>query len=468
MKKRALHLDMRATQALVITSRLQLAIKMLQMNNLDLTAFLQQKAESNPFLQVEAPEPLSEQPLDGQERTAREKYTSYKHKEFEGPIDTSNADFDPLARVASPVSLRDHLTDQLFMAFPHPKERIIGALIIDALDYRGYIPGDTIQSVAQLTQEAPEAVEAVLRKMQQFTPVGIFASSLKESFKIQLADTQALTPVMEILIDNLELFEQGRFESLQKLCNVSIAEIRRCIHCLRVLTPYPGASFNAGPLVPRIPDVIAKNLGEGDWVLELNPETLPKILVNETYHTHVSTRTRSKEDKKFVQQNFIQAIWLKRVLDQRASTILRIAREIVCQQSDFFERGIHYLRPLTLRQVAEELNVHESTVSRVTSTKSIQTPFGVLDFKFFFSSMIHDGKDGTGRASTSVRCRVKDLIERESPTRPFSDDQLAEILFREDKIAIARRTIAKYRNGLNIPTAAQRRRLHKMTIHYTA
>jgi RNA polymerase sigma-54 factor len=183
---------------------------------------------------------------------------------------------------------------------------------------------------------------------------------------------------------------------------------------------------------------------------------------------HISARTRSKEDKKFVSQNFAQAVWLKRILDQRASTILRVAREIMYQQSDFFDKGVRHLKPLTLRQVAEELSVHESTVSRVTSTKSILTPFGVLGFKFFFSSMVPDGQDDDGRASTAVRCRVKDLIEQEPPSKPFSDDQLTEILFREDKIAIARRTIAKYRNILNIPTAAQRRRLYKMSMTYTA
>jgi RNA polymerase sigma-54 factor len=459
---------MRSTQALVITSRLKLAVRMLQMNNLELSTFLQQKVESNPFLQLEAPEPLTEDTLDRQERTAKEEYTFRKEQEFDKGVGPQDTEFDPFACIASSVSLRDYLTEQLFLTFSEPKERIIGALIIDALDYRGYIEPDTVESVAHTTQETCEVVRDILQKMQQFTPVGIFAASLKESFKIQLADRQELTPVMETLIDNLELFERGRFETLQKLCNISISEIRRCVHRLRLLTPYPAASSGETPSVPRIPDVISKNLGDGDWVLELNPETLPKILVDETYHAHISARTRSKEDKKFVHQNFTHAVWLKRILDQRASTILRVAREIMYQQSDFFDKGIRYLKPLTLRQVAEELSVHESTVSRVTSTKSILTPFGVLGFKFFFSSMVPDGQDEAGRASTAVRCRVKDLIEREPPSKPLSDDQLTEILFREDKIAIARRTIAKYRNSLNIPTAAQRRRLYKMQMTYTA
>jgi RNA polymerase sigma-54 factor len=335
---------------------------------------------------------------------------------------------------------------------------------VDAIDYRGYVPLEAIESIAQTAQESYETVQSVLKKMQHFTPVGIFASSLKETFKIQLADAQELTPVMETLIDNLELFERGRFENLQKLCKVSIAEIRRCVYRLRLLTPYPAASFSATPLVPRVPDVIAKNLGDGDWILELNPETLPKISVDEAYYAHISTRTRSRDDKKFIYHHFTQATWIKRVMEQRASTVLRVAREIMYQQSDFFDNGVHHLRPLTLKQVAEELNVHESTVSRVTSTKSILTPLGIFDFRFFFSSMVPDGQDEVGRARTSVCCRVKDLVDQESPSKPLSDEQLANILFQKDKIVLARRTVAKYRNSLNIPTAAQRRRLHKISL----
>ncbi|MDR0406638.1 MAG: RNA polymerase factor sigma-54 [Holosporales bacterium] len=455
-------LDLRSTKALVITPKLQLAVKMLQMNNLDLTEFLQQKAESNPFIQLEIPTPSSREEAHTTENSSWKERTVRKEQE---PYDQSGQDeiYDPFAQIATPVSLREHLTEQLCVAFPQQKERMIGALLIDALDPRGYLPLETLDTITQTTRASSEAIRLILQKMQHFTPIGIFASSLKESFKIQLEDTHKLDPVMEILIDNLELFGQGYFEKLEKLCNVSIAEIRNRVRHLRTLTPYPAASLDTDPLLPRIPDVIAKDLGDGDWILELNPETLPKILIDRTYHTYVSTRVHRKEDKEFVSRNFAEATWLERILEQRVSTILRVAREIMYQQSAFFEKGMHYLKPLTLKHIAEELNLHESTVSRVTSTKSILTPFGVLTFKFFFSSTLLDGLKDTGHAGISVCFRLKYLIEREPPSAPFSDEQLATLLFKEDGIVIARRTVTKYRDSLRIPKAAQRRRMHKMS-----
>jgi RNA polymerase sigma-54 factor len=420
---------------------MRLAVKMLQMSNIELSEFLRQKTETNPFVQLETSGPSSALPSDTQGWRAEVEPT------------------DPFAQVIAPVSLREHLMKQLMLMSSDPEKCLLGEVMIDALDPRGYFLPQAKSAVVEVANVSPEQVEALQREMQHFTPVGIFASSLEECFKLQLADSGVLTPAMLQIIDHLELFKNGQFGALQQLCHMDISEIRHCVQKLRTLAPYPAASFSTEPIWPRIPDLIAEDLGGGDWRITVNPETQPAICVDRTYYAEISARARAQEEQKFMRQNFSQALWFETVLQQRAATLVRVTREIVRQQEAFFEKGIHYLKPLCQRQIAEELDVHESTISRVVSSKSLWTPAGIFDLRLFFSSGVPDcGEENIVRTSRSVSARLRELIQKESPAAPLSDDQLATLLFQQDRIAIARRTVTKHRNTLRIPTATERYR----------
>ncbi|MDR0662206.1 MAG: RNA polymerase factor sigma-54 [Holosporales bacterium] len=446
-----IRLDTGVATTLTITPQMRMAVKILQMNNLELTAFLHQKEESNPFLQVEGTDPF---PL-----SCKEDRSLRRQENFTRGL---AAEWEVQERVAAPVSLRDHLITQLTLLVSNPEGYQLGERMIDALDFRGYLSPQEKAHIIDSTGLSQEQGQELLRKMQHFSPTGIFASSLAECFKIQLEDSGELTATMQTIIDNLELFKRGQFEKLQQLCQTSIAEIRRCVQKLRMLTPYPALSFSSEPLLPRIPDLIAKKVGTGDWQLSLNPETQPVARAHRAYYADVFPRIRSREEQKFAHQHFSQALWLETVLHQRAATLMRVTHEILRQQEAFFEQGIHGLKPLRQRQIADILDVHESTVSRVLSSKSVETPSGVLDLSFFFPSAVSSCQEEKVYASSSVASQLQEFIRKEAPLAPLSDDQLAALLFQQNRITMARRTVTKYRNALRIPTAAQRRQAHRI------
>ncbi len=300
-----------------------------------------------------------------------------------------------------------------------------------------------------------ERLERVRGRMLQFEPTGMFARDLRECLAAQLAERNRLDPAMAALLDHLDLLAARDMRALMSLCGVDAADLADMVAELRRLDPKPGSAFDAAPPLPIIPDILMRRLGEADWLLELNGETLPRILVNHGFSAQVVARG-SREDRIFVADKLQTASWLVKSLQQRAQTILKVASDIVRQQDGFFRHGIGHLRPLILRDVAAAVEMHESTVSRVTSGKYIATPRGTFELKYFFTTAIA-GTDGESHSAEAVRWRIRSMVAAETADLVLSDDAIVATL-RSEGVDIARRTVAKYREALRIPSSVQRKR----------
>jgi RNA polymerase sigma-54 factor len=299
-------------------------------------------------------------------------------------------------------------------------------------------------------------VEATLTKLQRFDPPGIFARDLAECLTLQLKDRNRFDPAMQALLANLPLLAGRDAPGLMRLCGVDAEDLAQMVAELRALNPKPGLAFDTTSAQPIVPDVLVRPQGAG-WTVELNNDTLPRVLVNNRYYAEISSAARSKAERDYLVDRYQQANWLAKALHQRATTILKVATEIVRQQEGFFRHGVRHLRPLVLRDIAEAIGMHESTVSRVTSGKYMATPRGIYELKYFFTAAIAAATAGGAALSAeAVRFRIKALVEAEAD-EVLSDDRIVEILLAEG-IDIARRTVAKYREALRIPSSVQRRR----------
>lgn len=496
-------LEFRQSQSLVMTPQLMQAIKLLQLSNMELVAYVEAELERNPLLErasedggpvespeIEAPEtPAAER--DAQSGDWLEQNMEPSRAEMETRLDTDlgnvfpddapaargaqeavpggmpsssgewgggerGEDYNPEAFLAAQTTLADHLEEQLALAETNPARRLIGLHLIGLIDEAGYLTGDIDQVAEQLATSRDE-VEDVLKLIQSFEPTGVGARSLAECLALQLKERDRYDPAMQALVENLELLAKHDRNALKRICGVDAADIADMIGEIRRLDPKPGLAFGSGVVHPLVPDVYVRPGPEGTWLVELNSETLPRVLVNQSYHATVAKVAKSAEDKSFLAECLQSASWLTRSLDQRARTILKVASEIVRQQDAFLLHGVRHLRPLNLRTVADAIGMHESTVSRVTSNKYISTPRGVVEMKFFFSSAISASGGGEAHSAEAVRHRIKSLIDGESPDDILSDDTLVQKL-KDDGIDIARRTVAKYREGMNIPSSVQRRR----------
>jgi RNA polymerase sigma-54 factor len=341
------------------------------------------------------------------------------------------------------------------MEITDPVDRMIGIHLIDLLDDAGYLTGDLAEVAALLGCETAR-VEATLDRLQRFDPPGIFARSLRECLALQLAERDRLDPAMEALLDNLDLLADREAARLKELCGVDDEDLAEMVAEVRALDPKPALAFDTQAAEPVVPDILMRPRSN-DWLIELNGETLPRVLLNDRYYARVSKQARNVSEREYITEHFQSANWLIKSLQQRATTILKVATEIVRQQNAFFHKGVQHLRPLTLRDVAEAIEMHESTVSRVTSNKYIATPRGTYELKFFFSASIAATGNGAAHSAKAVRDRIKKLIDAEESTKVLSDDTIVELL-RGDGIDIARRTIAKYRESMRIPSSVQRRR----------
>lgn len=513
----AQRLDLRQTQSLVMTPQLQQAIKLLQLSNLELSAFVEQELEQNPLLErddferdpIEAhggqangdagagsdgggesaageENGMAPVEFDGRTRDTAE-LTSSDTISSDGPLDTdfenvyaddkfdTGGDGDYLgswegagsgsfdgeespfeASLSGSTSLRDHLEAQLNIECADPVDRAIGLALIDLLDEAGYLTAPMASLAEQLG--CPLArVESVLARVQRFDPTGVFARSLKECLALQLREKNRLDPAMQALLDNLELLAARNLPALMKVCGVDQEDIAEMVSEIRALNPKPALQFDHAPTQLATPDVMMRASPGGGWLIDLNPDTLPKVLVNQRYASKVTGGARSKEDKEYISERLQSANWLVKSLHQRATTILKVATEIVRQQDAFFHKGVTHLRPLILRDIAEVIGMHESTVSRVTSNKFMTTPRGVFELKYFFTASIQSADGQAAHSAEAVRHRIKTMIDQESPQDVLSDDKIVEIL-RSDGIDIARRTVAKYREAMRIPSSVQRRR----------
>jgi RNA polymerase sigma-54 factor len=473
-------LDFRQTQQLVMTPQLRQAIKLLQSSNLEVSAFVEEELERNPMLEREessAPTAPVAVECDSFEAASSPMMSEDAASPIEADWSSSYESGDALypasrgARADSwedegrsleeiagerPRSLRELLAEQARLAFGHPRDRLIAGHLIALLDPAGRlrVPDATI---AQALGCETETVAAIRARMQRFDPPGLFCADLRECLAVQLAELNRLDPAMQALLDNLELLARRDTHALLRACGVDAEDLAGMVAEIRRLNPKPGASAEGEVAQLVVPDVLMRRLPDGTWMLELNPETLPRVLVNRGFHATAQTGARSKEDRAFLAEKLQAANWLVRSLEQRANTILRVAAEIVRRQEAFFRHGVGHLRPLILRDVADELGMHESTVSRVTANKYIATPRGTLELKYFFTTAIAGTRGGESFSAEAIRHRIRDMVDAEAPADVLSDDAIVERL-RAEGVDIARRTVAKYRDALRIPSSVQRKR----------
>ena len=481
-------LELRQTQTLVMTPQLQQAIKMLQLSNLELTQYIDAEIQQNPLL--ESREPRLEQPAPANGAAdaegpapplpeamagnftpeAAEHWHAAGGAEGDGSVDfggepyswhgrngTSDGDRPDIEQTATrPRTLREHLLEQIGTDLNDPGDRVIALHLLDLIDETGYLRAG-LDGAAQLLGCEIGRVETVFARLQQFDPPGVFARDLAECLAVQLRDRDRLDPAMQTLLDNLPLLAARNIGALVRLCGVDAADMADMIAEIKSLDPRPGLAFDPPLAQPVVPDILMRAQPEGGWILELNPETLPRVLVNSRYCAEIRRAARKKEEKDYLTERLHAANWLVKSLHQRATTILKVAAEIVRQQDAFFRRGVQSLRPLILRDIADAIGMHESTVSRVTSNKYMATPRGLYELKYFFTSSIPaSGGDGSHSAE-AVRHRIRSLIGGEPPDNTLSDERIVELL-REDGVDIARRTVAKYREAMRIPSSVQRRR----------
>ncbi|HEY6518161.1 MAG TPA: RNA polymerase factor sigma-54 [Roseiarcus sp.] len=501
-------LVMRQSQAMVLTPQLLQAIKLLQMPNLELTQFIENELASNPLL--ERAEERDEPNLEQAEREgegfaeatpepgdwAREALgTDAGHlaanlgTEVENTFDadrtapavqsspseglSANAwtgvgagheigdapDFE--AHVAETVSLRDHLERQAAILLPDPAERIIGAALIDALDEAGYFVG-SIAEIGERLGAAVDHVERVLVRMQTLEPTGVFARSLAECLALQLRERDRFDPAMQALVENLPALARRDFPLLRRVCGVDDEDLRDMLAEIRRLEPKPGRAFGDPPAALAIPDVHVTAARDFGWRVELNTRALPRVLVNEVYAAEIRGGAKRDEDRQYVSTQLQSANWLTKSLEQRARTILNVASEIVRRQDAFLLEGVSGLRPLNLKMIGEAIGVHESTVSRATAHKFIQTPRGLFEMKYFFTAAIASSEPGQAHSAESVRQRIRQMIEDENPDEVLSDDAIVDRLRKAD-VLVARRTVAKYRDSLRIPSSVERRKIKMAT-----
>ncbi len=471
-------LDVRQSQTLVMTPQLLQAIKLLQMSTLELDAFVEQEIDNNPLLERASgeaettaddaplqpgapagdPEPLSGTEVSFEvEESASDGYTESDRFAGIGGGGSFTEDDEAAAQnVAAPPSLRDHLLAQIAIDFPLPSERLIAASLVDFLDDAGYLPKELNAIRAQLGATV-EQFDRVIARLQRLDPCGIFARSLEECLGLQLRERDRLDPAMILLLKNLDLVAKRDHAGLMRICRVDAEDLADMIAEIKRLDPKPAARFMPDTAQTLVPDVMLRPMAEGGWHVELNTDTLPRVLANERYYMKIQAASSSKADKSYIADRWQQATWLVKALHQRATTILKVAGEIVRQQDAFFTQGVQGLKPLVLKDISELVALHESTVSRVTQQKYIATPRGIFELKYFFTSGLARSDGGADMSSKAVCARIRALIEGEKPSAVLSDDFLSMIL-RGEGIDVARRTVAKYRESMKIPTSAQRKR----------
>jgi RNA polymerase sigma-54 factor len=369
---------------------------------------------------------------------------------------TFNDEFRTVQNVAEGPSLREHLLSQIHVDILDAPDRLIAAALVELLDEAGYLPAD-LDLVRTQLGATPAHFEDVIKQLQHFDPSGIFARSLQECLTLQLREKDRFDPAMEKLVQNLDLLAKRERNQLMKLCGVDAEDLANMIKEIRELNPKPAMAYTSDVAPPIVPDVMLRPQPGGGWQVELNNENLPRVLANEKYYARVQASARTKTDRDYLSERWQQANWLVKALHQRATTILKVASEIVRQQDLFFVHGVQHLRPLILRDIAAAVEMHESTVSRVTQNKYITTPRGLFELKYFFTTALTRYDGGETVSSEAVRDRIRTLIENEKPDTILSDDRITEVL-RDEGIDIARRTIAKYREAMRIASSAQRRR----------
>ena len=480
-------IEIKQSQSLLMTPQLRQAIGILQLNNLELNELVSQELETNPLLEREDDRlndaEIHEQTIDdydtpitaetedfrtdfdydndcddsGSDREGYDTPQDYSWQDYNQRKTASGSeDFDYIEqRLSSSQSLYRHLENQINLQFSSLQDKMIAFALCEHLDAAGYFRGDVAQTAKNLGCKVKD-VEAVLHRLQTFEPSGIFAKDLAETLAIQLRDRNRLDPMAEKLLKHLDLLAAKDFKTLKKLLNAEDEDLLSLISDIKSLNPKPAADFEHDITSYIIPDVFVRRTKDGDYLVELNNLSLPRVLINRQYYAEIRAG-KNKEAKRYIKEQAGKANFLVKALHQRAETILRVSEEIVKSQREFFEKGIEYLRPMQLKDIAEATELHESTVSRVTNNKYMHTPRGIFELKYFFSAAAGSYKGDDTTSTLSIKHKIKDFINNEKPEAVLSDDAIVELLAREG-IKIARRTVTKYREAMGIAGSAQRKR----------
>lgn len=487
----------RQTQSLAMTPQLQQAIKLLQLSNIELAAFVEEQVEQNPLLErgtgdenrrgedVEtAPQPDASSTMDAP-AAAQTEMDAPEHSvsddsasdrmgaaaaDVGGTVDfTKGASsggpysehYDAAANSAAEVTLQNHLRGQFALLALSPTDRPVADYLLGLIDDAGYLREET-ESLALSLGVSPSRIGSVITQLQTLEPTGVFARSLDECLALQLAETGQFDTPNQILLENLDLLARHDLPKLAKLCGLSRDELKIRVLHLRTLSPKPGMAYGGGAVSGLEPDVFVRETPNGGWAVELNSDTLPRVLVNKRYYREIQAASGDDDQaREFLSECHQTASWLVKSLDQRARTILKVASEIVRQQDAFFAYGVDHMRPLKLKDVSEAIQMHESTVSRVTSGKFMATPRGTVELKFFFTASIPSTSGGEGHSAEAVRHRIQTLVDEEMDAKSVkSDDRIVELL-RGHGVDIARRTVAKYRDVMGIPSSVERRRIFR-------
>jgi len=495
-------LEIRQSQSLALTPQLMQSIKLLQLSHLEINNFVEEELLRNPMLErdenieqalsqevkqnsqgtLEEQSPIADLVDSGKQLPSANDVASdldidvtslYPEQVGQDSITAStrlpsgqnstvaSGEYSDIEQyVAAKITLSEHLSEQVCLLVDDPVDRLIARNLIDNLDDAGYL-ATNCQAIAEQLGTVARRVEAVLKKVQKADPAGVFARDLQECLTLQLAEKDRLDPMMGALLENLDLVASSSFDKLKQEIGASAEDLRDMLEEIRNLNPRPGRVFDGSSMQAVVPDVYVREGPDGGWVLELNSEVLPKVLVNRTYYASISKQTKGAKDKEFLVDCLQTANWLTKSLDQRAQTILKVATEIARMQDGFLLHGVTHLKPMTLKNVADAIEMHESTVSRVTTNKYIATPRGLFEMKYFFTTAIGSSSGENDHSAESVKYFIKQLIEAETLKNILSDDIIADILAKSHKIEVARRTVAKYREAMNIPSSVVRRRQKK-------
>ncbi|ELX1453446.1 RNA polymerase factor sigma-54 [Escherichia coli] len=472
-------LQLRLSQQLAMTPQLQQAIRLLQLSTLELQQELQQALESNPLLeQIDTHEEIDTRETQDSETLDTADALEQKEMPEELPLDASwdtiytagtpsgtSGDYIddelPIYQGETTQTLQDYLMWQVELTPFSDTDRAIATSIVDAVDDTGYLTvplEDILESMGDEEIDIDE-VEAVLKRIQRFDPVGVAAKDLRDCLLIQLSQFDKTTPWLEearlIISDHLDLLANHDFRTLMRVTRLKEDVLKEAVNLIQSLDPRPGQSIQTGEPEYVIPDVLVRK-HNGHWTVELNSDSIPRLQINQHYAS-MCNNARNDGDSQFIRSNLQDAKWLIKSLESRNDTLLRVSRCIVEQQQAFFEQGEEYMKPMVLADIAQAVEMHESTISRVTTQKYLHSPRGIFELKYFFSS--HVNTEGGGEASsTAIRALVKKLIAAENPAKPLSDSKLTSLLS-EQGIMVARRTVAKYRESLSIPPSNQRKQL---------
>jgi len=506
-----------------MTPQLQQAIKLLQMSSLELNQYVEQEVEQNPLLDRENTDGPSEQDASPDDKgtgdtpsddnfessgdaagsldegpatpdsvdlvgsknltldhdagldadyenvwsgdtpsdTPQTTDADTLHWQIQGAGGFDHDDPDMENAPAGEIILRDHLIGQINVDVLDPVDKMIAVYLVDLLDEAGYLHADLFE-VSQTLGCDHNTVKRILARVQQLDPPGILARSLSECLALQLKDRNRYDPAMQALVENLDLLAKREFKALRRLCGVDSEDIAEMVEEIKALNPKPAMAFDHVVAQAVTPDVTVRRKVGGGWVVEVNSNALPQVLLNNRYFTEISRQATCQHDKKYIAECYQTANWLVRALHQRAQTILKVTTEIVRHQEEFLNKGVQYLKPLVLRDIGKALDIHESTVSRVTTNKYVTTPRGIFELKYFFTFAVGSSLDGSEAPSAeAIRYRIKALIDAESLENILSDDKIVTILH-DRGLDVARRTIAKYRESMHIPSSVQRRREKSM------